>query len=168
MFHSEFDFGTPVDTVDFVHAFGSELYPESRMPAPRMGDLPADPDSEKWKKIALILVALILVYAAYKAGSSTKSNPKRSRRVYRRNPEMEDEVEEESEDQPEEDDAYLSPSGALGAKVSLSVDGKHLGEFEDEAQAERVLKTWMSRHKFYPNVWWVDDHGSVRPYELEE
>jgi polyhydroxyalkanoate synthesis regulator phasin len=67
-----------------------------------------------------------------------------------------------------EDDAILTPSGRLGGKVSLSIEGKHIGEYHDEDQAEKALVQWITKHKYTPSVWWVDDHGGVSLYSISK
>jgi hypothetical protein len=67
-----------------------------------------------------------------------------------------------------EDDAILTPSGHLGGKVSLSIEGKHIGEYHDEDQAEKALVQWITKHKYTPSVWWIDDHGGATPYSISK
>lgn len=73
----------------------------------------------------------------------------------------------EEEDQPQEDDAYLSPTGALGSKTSLTIDGKFIGEFESDEKAEEAINEWVKKNNFFPNVWYVSDHGNVHPYTMK-
>jgi hypothetical protein len=70
-------------------------------------------------------------------------------------------VEEEnmSETELDREDAIMSPSGYLGSKISVSIEGKHIGEYDSEDDAENAIKAWMKKNKFYPNVWYIDDHG---------
>lgn len=70
-------------------------------------------------------------------------------------------------DQPQSDDIFLSPSGRLGSKVSVSADGKFVGEYSDEDAAEVAVVNWINKHKFYPNIWWQDDHGGHTRYTLD-
>ena len=72
------------------------------------------------------------------------------------------------EDQPSEDDAFLAPTGPLGSRTSLSVDGKFIGEFKSDEEAEEALVKWMKKNSIYPGVWYVSDHGNVHPYTLSE
>lgn len=59
----------------------------------------------------------------------------------------------------EEDDAVMSDSGPLGSRTTLSYNGKFVGEFDSQDEAEEELAKLMRKNKFFPNVWYVDDHG---------
>lgn len=80
-----------------------------------------------------------------------------------------DSGEEEYDDsnEPQSDDIILSPSGRLGGKVAVQADGKSIGEFSDEEEAEVAIVKWINSNKFYPNIWWQDDHGGIEKYTLE-
>lgn len=65
---------------------------------------------------------------------------------------------------PEPGDYVLSPSGRLGSKTAVSiVEGKFLGEYDDEDVAEKAICRDMKSNKHYPNVWRLSDHGNVEP-----
>ena len=70
-------------------------------------------------------------------------------------------------DQPDPEDAYLRPSGPLGALTSASLAGVFLGEFDTTQQAEQAIRAEMDRTRFWPNVWWVDDHGGLTLWPLD-
>jgi hypothetical protein len=70
-------------------------------------------------------------------------------------------------DQPDPEDAYLRPSGPLGALTSASLGGVFLGEFDTTQQAEQAIRAEMDRTRFWPNVWWVDDHGGLTLWSLD-
>lgn len=67
-------------------------------------------------------------------------------------------IKEEEEDEPQDDDAFISD--ARGGGVSVSYAEKHLGDFSDQDEAEEALAAAMKKSKFWPNVWWVSDHGN--------
>ncbi len=73
----------------------------------------------------------------------------------------------DQQDQPDPEDAYLRPSGPLGALTSASLAGVFLGEFDTTQQAEQAIRAEMDRTRFWPNVWWVDDHGGLTPWALD-
>ena len=73
----------------------------------------------------------------------------------------------DDEAQPDDGDAFFTSTGNLGSMTSVSVDGKFLGEYNSEEEAEKALKDWMKKNKFSPNVWTVSDHGNVEPRTLE-
>lgn len=60
---------------------------------------------------------------------------------------------------PDESDAFYWPSGPLGSRTSASMDGRYLGEFSTDRRARAAIRLEMSRTRFWPNVWHVDDHG---------
>lgn len=63
--------------------------------------------------------------------------------------------------EPDEDDAFISPSGYLGTLTSASIGGKFIGEFASDDEALAAIGRAMERDQFYPNVWRVSDHGNV-------
>ena len=69
---------------------------------------------------------------------------------------------------PDKDDIVLTPSGRLGSKISLSAEGKYVGEFDSEEEAEKAIVIWINKNKYYPNIWFIDDHGGSHPYTLED
>lgn len=82
--------------------------------------------------------------------------------------EEEESFEDEEPSGPEEEDYVLFDSGPLGSRTSVSqVGGKFLGEFKSTEEAEKAIKKDMEKNKFYPGVWYQDDHGGMSPYSLE-
>lgn len=76
--------------------------------------------------------------------------------------EGEPEEEEKESDQPQPQDIVMTPSGSLGGKTSVSeVEGKFLGEFDTEEEAEAFIKQYMKEQNWYPTVWWLSDHGNL-------
>ena len=68
----------------------------------------------------------------------------------------------EQEDEPQEGDIIKSPSGSLGSKISVSeVEGKFIGEFSSDEEADEAIHEWMKKNKWYPNVWVESDHGNL-------
>ena len=68
----------------------------------------------------------------------------------------------EDEGEPEDGDFLLTPSGKLGSQTSVSVQGgKFLGVFDDDEAAYAFIKSQMKKDNFYPNVWYVSDHGNI-------
>jgi hypothetical protein len=58
---------------------------------------------------------------------------------------------------PEEDDAYILdvPNG-----YAVSYEGKHVSMRDSMDAAVGELVSIMQRDSFYPNVWFVNDHGN--------
>lgn len=73
---------------------------------------------------------------------------------------------EESETEelrPEENDCFIQSNGF---KNTVSCGGKFIGEFVEDEDAEEAVKDWMKKNNWYPNVWFVDDHGGVSLYTM--
>jgi hypothetical protein len=64
-----------------------------------------------------------------------------------------------------ENDAFYSPSGRLGSKTSASFCQRHLGEFDSDDEALDAIRKQGKQENWFPNVWFIDDHGGHR---LEE
>lgn len=71
---------------------------------------------------------------------------------------------EESFEPDYDNDAFIQSNGF---KLTASIGGKYLGTFADDEEAEQALKSYMEKSKFFPNVWFVDDHGGVEQRVLE-
>jgi len=70
---------------------------------------------------------------------------------------FEDGSEDEGESEPDESDAFIFDERG---KTSVSVDGKNIGSFAEDDEAEIALKKWAKENSFFPNVWRVSDHGN--------
>jgi hypothetical protein len=79
-------------------------------------------------------------------------------------PEVE-EVQEEEFTEPQAGDYIMSDSGALGSRTSVGIfeggSKSFLGEFKSEEAAMYAIKKDMDAHNFWPNIWYLDDHGGV-------
>ena len=63
--------------------------------------------------------------------------------------------------EPCEGDYTMTPCGPLGSRIGVGqVGGKFIGEFRTDEDAEKFIRDRMEREKFWPNVWWVSDHGN--------
>lgn len=82
--------------------------------------------------------------------------------------EQDDDQDERDEDEQSEDDIYITPAGKLGSMLSLSAGGKFIGEFSEDEDVQEAIVEWMNKNKFYPNIWFVSDHGNVSPYQLDD
>lgn len=60
---------------------------------------------------------------------------------------------------PEEDDAYISDAGRNGYSVSMC--GKARGWIPDMESAVMHLCAEMCKQRYYPNVWYINDHGNI-------
>ena len=69
--------------------------------------------------------------------------------------------------EPSPGDYILSDSGPLGSKTSVSVHEEgFLDEFDTEEEAEAFIVDRMESERFWPSVWYVDDHGGIRPHNI--
>lgn len=72
---------------------------------------------------------------------------------------------------PEEGDYVISDSGKLGSLYSVSIcwewdslppNHRFYGEYATYDEATNAIREHMARNKFYPNVWYLDDHGGLQ------
>jgi len=70
--------------------------------------------------------------------------------------------------EPAPEDYTITPCGSLGSMTCVGQveGGKHsfVGKFSTDRAAERAICAKMDREQFWPSVWWISDHGNVRPY----
>jgi len=59
-----------------------------------------------------------------------------------------------------EDDYKLTPCGSLGGKTAVSQYGKFLKDFSTTDEALEFVKEHMEENQFWPNIWWISDHGN--------
>lgn len=59
---------------------------------------------------------------------------------------------------PEEDDCIISSNGW---ELSVSCGGKFIGKFDEDDKAFAAVREWKKRNNFYPNTWFISDHGNV-------
>ena len=63
--------------------------------------------------------------------------------------------------EPDDDDCFYSPSGSLGSKTSVRCGGKFIGEFNSDEEALEAIRNWQDKNKYWPNIWFVSDHGNA-------
>lgn len=75
--------------------------------------------------------------------------------------------EEEPQEVPDMDDFVISSNGW---KFSVgSEDHGFIGDFVEWDDAVAALKEWMEKHKWYPNVWTMSDHGNLNgPFSVDD
>ena len=66
-------------------------------------------------------------------------------------------VDTEAEDEPQDDDCYIESNGF---KYSVSCNGKFIKEFQEMDDALAAVKTWKNANNWYPNTWFISDHGN--------
>lgn len=72
-----------------------------------------------------------------------------------------DEEEPDAEiDEPNYDEDCFIEDVVRGG-YSVSCSGKNIGKFVEYDDAVKAIKDWQAKNDFYPNVWFVNDHGNV-------
>jgi len=66
---------------------------------------------------------------------------------------------EDGEDAMDPDDAYIQDAPRGG--YDITVEGKFLDHVVEWDDAVEVVKAWMDKNKFYPNIWHINDHGNA-------
>ena len=80
-----------------------------------------------------------------------------------------EEEEDEGEEEEEGDDVFSDEEMVSGYVISDSRQGgyevahehKHVGHYDDMAEALEAIEAEMKRSNFTPNVYYVNDHGNV-------
>ena len=66
--------------------------------------------------------------------------------------------EDETQDEPQEDDCFIQSNGF---KNTVSCGGKYIGDFVEDDDAFNAVKQWKIKNNYYPNTWFVSDHGNM-------
>jgi hypothetical protein len=66
---------------------------------------------------------------------------------------------------PGEEDATITPAGPLGAQYAVALAGRFLGHADDLDQAIAMLRDVMDAEQFWPDMWFVSDHGN--PHRID-
>lgn len=75
-------------------------------------------------------------------------------------------LEPEEEDQPDfDEDCFIASNGY---EESVSCEGRFIAEFKELHDAIQCVKQWQKDNQYFPNVWWVSDHGNIFPVILED
>jgi len=65
------------------------------------------------------------------------------------------------ENEPQPEDYVISACGELGSKICVGeVEGKYLGEFNTQEEAEAFIQEHAKNTQYFPNVWFLSDHGN--------
>ena len=69
----------------------------------------------------------------------------------------------------EESDYVITPYGHLGCNIAVAEVGRAglLEVFSDVEEALTFVATRMLTEDYFPTVWWVSDHGSHWPIDLD-
>lgn len=63
--------------------------------------------------------------------------------------------------QPDEEDIFISDTGNLGSITIATWCHKIIARDSERMQVERKVKAWMEEQEYWPNVWFVSDHGNA-------
>jgi hypothetical protein len=75
-----------------------------------------------------------------------------------------DEIEDDEKAEPADDDCFISSNGWI---YNVSCGGEFLSEIDEMEDALKLVRTWQEEHKFYPNVWFISDHGNMSLIDLD-
>jgi hypothetical protein len=67
---------------------------------------------------------------------------------------------EEYDNEPQDEDIMISDARNGGYDIGI-VGGRYLMSFDDWDEAISSIKTWMKKNKFYPTIWYQNDHGNI-------
>jgi hypothetical protein len=66
---------------------------------------------------------------------------------------------------PGEEDGTVTPAGPLGSQYAVALGGRFLGYTTDLDQATVMLQDAMAADRYWPDAWFISDHGN--PHRLE-
>lgn len=72
----------------------------------------------------------------------------------------------EVEFEPEENDCFITDVVRGGYDVSC--DGKYQDHFVEYDDAIEFIKTWQDDNNYFPNTWFIDDHGGYALVNLDD
>lgn len=78
-----------------------------------------------------------------------------------------DDTEDDEEPEMDDDDYKLTPCGSLGGKIGVSQSGKFLADFGTTEEALEFVKEHMDKSQFFPDIWWISDHGNAWMIDLQ-
>ena len=65
---------------------------------------------------------------------------------------------------PGEEDGTIAPAGPLGSQYAVALAGSFLGYADDIDQATAMLREAMDADRYWPDAWFISDHGN--PHRL--
>jgi len=71
--------------------------------------------------------------------------------------------EDEASDEELMESAVIADAPPLGSRTSASFAGKHIGVFDSEDEAIEALQQHAEKANYYPNLYYIDDHGGINP-----
>jgi hypothetical protein len=67
-------------------------------------------------------------------------------------------------DVPGEEDGTITPAGPLGSRYAVALAGSFLGYADDLDLAIAMLRAAMDADRYWPDAWFISDHGN--PHRL--
>jgi hypothetical protein len=69
---------------------------------------------------------------------------------------------------PADDDIVIQDFGNLGSQTGAFQYGKMLFEIGPDDDRDAMLREYMDKQNYWPNVWYVSDHGNATLLEIPE
>lgn len=67
---------------------------------------------------------------------------------------------------PGEEDGTITPAGPLGSRYAVALAGSFLGHADDMDQAIGMLRKAMDADRYWPDAWFISDHGNSHRLNL--
>jgi hypothetical protein len=67
---------------------------------------------------------------------------------------------------PGEDDGTITPAEPLGSLYAVALAGRFLGYATDLEQAKAMLRAAMATDRYWPDAWFISDHGNPDRLDL--
>jgi hypothetical protein len=67
---------------------------------------------------------------------------------------------------PGEEDGTITPAGPLGSQYAVALAGYFRGYADDLDQATAMLREAMDADRYWPDVWFISDHGNSHRLNL--
>lgn len=62
---------------------------------------------------------------------------------------------------PQPEDITVTPTGPLCSLLCVAVvEGKVIGTYQEDHEADAAIREYMEEELYYPNVWTISDHGN--------
>lgn len=68
----------------------------------------------------------------------------------------------------EYEDYVMSDAGPLGSLTRVMSGQRHIGDFGEWDDAIEAIREDMKNENFFPNVWYINDHGNVDQVSMNE
>lgn len=62
----------------------------------------------------------------------------------------------------------ITPAGPLGSRYAVALAGRFLGYATDLEQAKAMLRAAMDTDRYWPDAWFISDHGNPDRLDLTQ